>query len=53
MQRLQVTAPGGGEWEAFLLSIGQDAEGELYLLTSRRSGPSGETGTVLKLIPAP
>ena len=36
----------------YLLGFGQDLEGELYILTARRSGPSGETGEVFKLVPA-
>jgi glucose/arabinose dehydrogenase len=36
---------------AFLLSFGQDIEGELYALTSKRPGPLGSTGKVFKLVP--
>jgi len=36
----------------FVLGFGQDLQGELYILTAKRSGPSGETGEVFKLIPA-
>lgn len=33
----------------FLLSFGQDAQGELYLLASRSLGPSGRSGEVYKI----
>jgi glucose/arabinose dehydrogenase len=36
----------------YVLGFGQDLQGELYILTARRSGPSGDTGEVFKLIPA-
>jgi glucose/arabinose dehydrogenase len=36
----------------FVLGFGQDLQGELYILTARRSGPSGDTGEVFKIIPA-
>jgi len=35
-----------------VLGFGQDLQGELYILTARRSGPSGDTGEVFKIIPA-
>jgi len=34
----------------FLKSIGQDQEGEIYLLTSGQLGPSGTTGKVFRLV---
>lgn len=37
---------------AFILSFGQDANNELYLLTSNTLGPSGTTGKVWKIVPA-
>jgi len=36
----------------YVLGFGQDLQGELYLLAARRSGPSGDTGEVFKIIPA-
>ncbi len=36
----------------FLLSFGQDADGELYVLTSESTGPSGSTGKIYRLVPA-
>jgi hypothetical protein len=35
----------------FILGMGQDAAGELYIATSDESEPAGETGRVYKLIP--
>ena len=37
---------------ANVLGIGEDDNGELYVLTSRTSAPSGDTGQVWKLVPA-
>jgi hypothetical protein len=34
-----------------VLSLGRDADGELYVLTNDELGPFGETGKVYKLIP--
>ena len=41
----------GGELSDFLLSFGQDLEGEVYLLTAAELGPSGNTGKVFRLVP--
>jgi glucose/arabinose dehydrogenase/plastocyanin len=38
---------------AYILAIGQDADRELYVLTTQNRGPTGETGRVYKLIPPP
>lgn len=35
----------------YLLGFGEDSEGELYLLTSSTSGPTGSTGAVHKIVP--
>jgi len=37
----------------FLKSFGRDANGEIYALGSGNLGPSGTSGQVLKLVPAP
>lgn len=50
MQELAVGRPEGRLGEA-ILSLGQDARGELYVLTSSRLGPSGSTGRVYRLVP--
>ncbi|MEY2548437.1 MAG: hypothetical protein QOD64_1019, partial [Verrucomicrobiota bacterium] len=37
----------------FLKAFGRDANGEIYALASSNLGPSGTTGQVLKIVPAP
>jgi len=37
----------------WLKGLGQDADGELYVLGSRTLGPAGDSGKVLKVIPPP
>jgi glucose/arabinose dehydrogenase len=37
---------------AFVRAFGEDANGELYVMTSMNMGPSGTTGQVWKLVPA-
>ena len=49
---ITLVLPGGGNAGNFLLSFGQDATGELYVLTSELSGPTGSTGRVYRLVPA-
>lgn len=39
-----------GRLNSFLLGFGQDAAGEVYILTSGTSGPSGRTGKVYKIV---
>jgi len=49
----------GGPWayeevmelDDFILSLGRDADGELYVLTKTEMGPRGETGKVYKIVP--
>jgi len=36
--------------DSFLLSIGEDDNGELYILTSENIGPTGNTGKLFKII---
>jgi len=36
---------------SYILSIGQDSDRELYVLTTENSGPTGETGKVYRLVP--
>jgi hypothetical protein len=35
----------------FLQGIGEDMDGELYVLTSDRSAPGGSGGALFKLVP--
>jgi hypothetical protein len=39
-----------GAIDRFITGMGEDAAGELYLLTRTEFGPVGETGEVLKLV---
>ncbi len=52
MQKLRFTTSPNGELNHFLLGFGQDAAGEVYLLTSDSLGPTptGESGRVYQLI---
>lgn len=53
-------APDRDEWSIshildvgrFVLGFGEDDDGELYVLTTDRTGPTGTTGKVFKLVPA-
>jgi glucose/arabinose dehydrogenase len=40
-----------GEIEPFVLGFGEDASGELYVLTTEARGPHGDSGTVWRLAP--
>jgi glucose/arabinose dehydrogenase len=40
-----------GRIGAYIISFGQDADHELYLLTSDRTGPAGDTGSIYRLVP--
>ncbi len=42
----------GNSLNRFLLSFGEDEDGELYLLTSRSLGPIGSSGEVYKIVGA-
>jgi glucose/arabinose dehydrogenase len=50
LQQLRVATSPSGRLDAFLLGFGQDPAGEMYVLTSKQSGPSGTTGEVFKLV---
>lgn len=47
----QLRLSGDGLDGRFILAFGEDAAGELYVLTSRRFGPVGETGQVFRIVP--
>ncbi len=52
MRQFEITTSTDGALGGFLLSLGQDREGELYALTTQRPGPGGNTGRVYKLVPS-
>jgi glucose/arabinose dehydrogenase len=52
VRELRVANNPDGKLDQFLLGFGQDAQGELYVLTSGRGGPVGSTGRVYKVVAA-
>lgn len=50
-EELRVATSDDGRLGAFLLALGQDAQNELYLLTSGDSGPLSGTGRVYRIVP--
>jgi glucose/arabinose dehydrogenase len=50
MQQLRIATSPDGELGHRVLGFGQDASGELYVLTTDNSGPTGTTGKVFKLV---
>jgi len=51
MRELTVAGTADGRMGRFILGFGQDTGGEVYVLTTQVVGPSGTTGSVLKLFP--
>ena len=51
MRELTVAGQDDGRLGAFLLSFGQDQDGELYALTTDNVGPTGATGQVFRIVP--
>lgn len=49
LQELRVAGREDGRLGHFVTGFGQDADGEVYVLTSDTSGPAGDTGTVYRL----
>jgi glucose/arabinose dehydrogenase len=49
-QEINFANTPNGELNSYLLGFGQDAEGEVYILTTDTGGPSGYTGKVYKLV---
>lgn len=47
---LAVSNTEDGNLNSFLLSFGQDLEGEIYVITSDTPGPAGESGRVYRLV---
>ncbi len=48
---LDVEGFSGGRIGHYVLGLGQDNSGEVYVLTTDLSGPAGTTGRVFKLVP--
>lgn len=53
LRELGVTVSRTGRIGSYILAFGQDADGELYVLTTQNAGPAGTTGRVRKLLPSP
>ena len=52
-QELSLVGFNNGRLGRYVLAFGQDAQGELYVLTSASPGPAGSTGVVYRFVPAP
>jgi glucose/arabinose dehydrogenase len=50
LQELQVHGRPDGRLGHFVLGFGQDMSGEMYVLTTDNTGPTGETGQVYQLV---
>lgn len=50
MLEIEILSSQNGRLNEFLLSLGQDHNNELYILTSSSTGPSGSSGKVYKII---
>jgi glucose/arabinose dehydrogenase len=48
-ESIQIINFPDGDLGEYLLALGQDAEGEVYVLTSSSTGPNGNTGKVYRL----
>jgi len=48
---VETVSPAEGKIPAFIVAFGQDADGELYVLTNNSSQLVGKTGRVFKLVP--
>ena len=51
-EELNIASRENGDLGSYLLAFGQDADLELYVLTSDTAGPTGDTGAVYKIVPA-
>ncbi len=49
---IQVAGMDNNRIDQYILALGQDNDGEFYVLTTENSGPSGNTGKVWKIVPA-
>ncbi|MEP7294205.1 MAG: hypothetical protein ABI835_20625 [Chloroflexota bacterium] len=50
---LQVAGMENDRIGAYVLGFGQGEDGELYVMTSQSSAPTGDTGKVWRLVAAP
>ncbi|HJX37822.1 MAG TPA: PQQ-dependent sugar dehydrogenase [Anaerolineae bacterium] len=52
IRELSIATSDDARLNAYVLAFGQDAELELYVLTTESTGPTGTTGKVWKMVPA-
>jgi glucose/arabinose dehydrogenase len=50
MQELRVTTNPSGRIDHYVLGFGQDSSGEVYVLVTKNTGPTGNTGKVFKIV---
>jgi glucose/arabinose dehydrogenase len=50
IQEIQIQGRPNGRLGHFILGFGRDAGGEVYVLTTDRTGPNGNTGKVYRLV---
>jgi glucose/arabinose dehydrogenase len=50
-EEIVVTKSPSGRVDRFIRSLGMDDEGEIYILTSDKMGPTGSTGKIFKIMP--
>jgi glucose/arabinose dehydrogenase len=51
IEEMEVSGGQNGRIGRYILSFGQDEEGEIYVLTTQNAGPTGQTGAIHKLVP--
>ena len=50
LEPLKLSTPANGKVGAYIVALGQDEEGEIYVLTNGSSGVVGKSGKVFKLV---
>jgi hypothetical protein len=51
MEPLELASNPGGTLPEYIVALGEDAEGELYVMTNNKNALVGKTGKVFKLVP--
>lgn len=51
MAELEISSSPSGRVGEYIRALGQDADNELFLLTSEVAGPTGRTGKVYRIRP--
>ena len=52
LERLQVSGAENGQIPTYIVAFGEDAKGELYVLTNDSNSIKGKSGKVWKIVPA-